>query len=223
MPSTPFSRGESIWAFPVAGEQPTAAELAKAYTGTLEARENIELVLPAAKQGDIGALATLIPQAAGALGITLPSGLLAALGLGAGAYGAYQALGGGEGGGLFGLNVLGGDEFVLAGVPFGGPGLAEPLVPYKEWHISINGTTLQFYRVSTARGSRMFCYNTKTKKWTTWRPQKMAVIGKNLPRHRTLTLLRRNLRRHTADAKTILRLTAPKALKQPYHGGRRRK
>jgi len=141
----------------------------------------------------------------------LPGWLISALGIAAAGYGIYQALGGGEGEGLFGLNVLGGDDTTMAGVPFGGPGLAEPTVPYKEWHITTNGVTLQFYRVSTARGTRMFCYNTNTQKWSTWIPTKMAVIGKNLPSHRTITRLRRYLGRHTADAKTILKLTNPTA------------
>lgn len=156
----------------------------------------------------------VIPAALGALGLTLPGWLAAIIGVAGAGYGAYQALGGGEGGGLFGLNVLGGDEFTTGGVEFGGPGLPEPKAPYKEWSVTINGTRLQFYRVSTPRGTKMFCYNTKTKKWSHWIPQKMAVIGKNLPTHRTLVRLRRNLKKHTADARTILKLTAPKSLKE---------
>jgi len=181
-------------------------------------------------QAGIGGLAALIPGAIGALpgalgalGLSLPAWLAAILGVGVAGYGAYQALGGGEGGGLFGLNVLGGDQSMLGGVPFGGPGLAEPLLPYKEWHITINGVTLQFYSVKTARGRKMFCYNTKTKEWSHWTPQKMAVIGKNMPTHRAMVRLRHNLHRHTADARQILKITSPKSLRTPArHYGHRR-
>jgi len=165
----------------------------------------------------IPAALAAIPASLAALGISLPASIVTALGLAGAGYGVYQALGGGEGGGLFGTNILGGDESVFDGVPFGGPGLPEPLLPYKEWHITTNGTTLQFYRVSTERGTKMFCYNTKTKKWTTWRPQKMAVIGKNMPGHRTLFRLRHYLAKQSADAKTILKITSPKSLRQPHH------
>ncbi|GAI05254.1 unnamed protein product, partial [marine sediment metagenome] len=64
-----------------------------------------------------------IPAVAAAAGVTLPAWLPALAGVAAAGYGAYQALGGGEGGGLFGLNVLGGDEFAMGGLEFGGPGL----------------------------------------------------------------------------------------------------
>ncbi|GAI23933.1 unnamed protein product, partial [marine sediment metagenome] len=84
-----------------------------------------------------------IPAAAGALGLTLPAWLAGILGVAAAGYAGYQALGGGEGGGLFGLNVLGGDEFEMGGLEFGGPGLPEPLAPYTEWRVG----NKQFYYV----------------------------------------------------------------------------
>ncbi|GAI26847.1 unnamed protein product [marine sediment metagenome] len=84
-----------------------------------------------------------IPAAAAAAGISLPAWLAPALGIAAAGYAGYQALGGGEGGGLFGLNVLGGDEFAMGGLEFGGPGLAEPLAPYTEWRVG----NKQFYYV----------------------------------------------------------------------------
>ena len=166
-----------------------------------------------------------IAPAVGALGIAMPAWLTAILGAAAIGYGGYQALGGGEGGGLFGLNILGGDEFTMGGLEFGGPGLPEPLQPYSEWHIG----NKQFYYVPQYNPSGSFkhakiaMYNRDTKKWKTWTLPKphLAVIGKNMPRHQMLTRLRRNLKRHTADAKTILKLTSPQSL-ESYHkpGGR---
>lgn len=49
-----------------------------------------------------------------------------------------------------------------------------------------------------------------------------AHIGKNLPSHKQITRLRRNLHRHVADAKTILRLASPGSLKGARRGGGRR-
>jgi hypothetical protein len=102
------------------------------------------------------------------------------------------------------------------GVPFGGPGLAEPGKPYllKEWHIRMDSKegdfSLQFYLTQTATGrKRIFMYNTRTQVWKTWVPPKLAVIGKNMPSHRMITRLRHNLKRHSDDAKTILKLTNP--------------
>ncbi|GAH94978.1 unnamed protein product [marine sediment metagenome] len=155
-----------------------------------------------------------IPAAAAAAGIALPAWLLAALGIAGAGYAGYQALGGGEGGGLFGLNILGGDEFQLGGLEFGGPGLPEPTAPYSEWHVG----NKQFYYVpvySDRTGkflhAKVAMYNRDTKKWKVWTLPKpmLAVIGKNHPSHRMLTRLRHNLRRHTADAKTILQVASP--------------
>ena len=156
-------------------------------------------------------------SALSALGITIPPALLAAIGAVGAGYAAFQALGGGEGGGLFGLNLLGGDDFTLGGVEFGGPGLSEPTVPYKEWRAGDK----QFYFVKTYTksgayaGGKVFMYNSTKKIWKYWRLPKphLAVIGKNMPRHQMIVRLRKNLSRHTADAKSILRLTSPKSLR----------
>jgi len=120
---------------------------------------------------------------------------------------AGAALGGALGGGDEGQEVIG-------GVPLGGPGLAEPpaRMVLKEWHISTQRGDLQFYLVQTPRGKRIFMYNTRTKSWKSWLPPRLSVIGKNLPSHKMIVRLRRNLKRHTADAKTILQLTSPQTL-----------
>jgi len=164
-------------------------------------------------QGSLLGVGAIAP-ALGALGLTVPAGLAAILGIGAAGYAGYQALGGGEGGGLFGMNILGGDEFALGGLEFGGPGLPEPTAPYTEWHTG----NKQFYYVpqySPTTGkflrAKVAMYNKDTKKWKVWTLPKphLAVIGKNAPSHRMLTRLRHNLRRHTADAKTILQVASP--------------
>ncbi len=164
-----------------------------------------------------------VPAIAGALGVSLPGWILGALGVAGAGYAGYQALGGGEGGGLFGLNILGGDEFTRGGLEFGGPGLPEPLAPYTEWRAG----NKQFYHVpqytSTGKsaGAKIAMYDRDTKKWKVWRLPKphLAVIGKNMPRHQMIVRLRKNLSRHTADAKTILKLTSPKSLATPQHRG----
>ncbi|MCK5644776.1 MAG: hypothetical protein KAJ19_28510 [Gammaproteobacteria bacterium] len=173
----------------------------------------------------VGALAPI----AGAAGIAMPAWLTAVLAAGAAGYAGYQALGGGEGGGLFGLNVLGGDEFQMGGLEFGGPGLPEPTAPYTEWragnkqfyYIRVDSpTTGKFLRAKVAM------YNRDTGKWKVWTLPKphLAVIGKNAPSHRMLTRLRHNLRRHTADAKTILQVSSPAyyAKMSGYHKHHRR-
>jgi len=175
-----------------------------------------------------GALAA-IPAAAGALGISLPAGILAALGIGGAIYGGLQALGLGEGGGLFDNNLLGGDDFTLGGLEFGGPGLPEPMQPYTEWHSG----NKQFYYVpqytptGKFRNAKVAMYNRDTKRWKVWTLPKphLAVIGKNAPSHRMLTRLRQNLRRHTADAKTVLAVASPAyyAKMNGYYKKRRRR
>ena len=168
-----------------------------------------------------------IAPAAAAAGIVLPAWLLAILGIAGAGYAGYQALGGGEGGGLFGLNVLGGDEFQMGGVEFGGPGLPGPTDPYTGGQVPIKGGRLQYYymkRYTSAgnyRGMKIAMYNTVTKKWKVWNLPKpsLAVIGKNYPRHQMLTRLRRNLKRHTADAKTLLRIAQPSALESTRKAG----
>lgn len=158
--------------------------------------------------------AGLIPAALGAAGIATPAWLLAALGIAGAGYGIYQALGGGEGGGIGGINLLGGDTTYRNGIPFGGPGLAEPPASMllKEWHVNYDWGRLQYYLVQMpTRGRKIACYNTRTKRWKIWNfnPPHLAVIGKNMPSHKNLTRLRRNLKRHGADARTILKLVSP--------------
>jgi len=101
-------------------------------------------------------------------------------------------------------------------VPLGGPGLPEPGKPYliKEWHITYPKGRSQFYLVQNAAGRRYIMrYNVwnKTWKWWAWRKPAIAVIGKNMPSHKMLTRLRRNMKRHGADARTILKITNPVA------------
>ena len=167
--------------------------------------------LPAMLAAPLAAFPGVVPAIAGIAGV-------AAAGIGI-----AQALGFGEGGGLFGLNILGGDEFTQGGLEFGGPGLPEPLAPYTEWRAG----NKQFYHVpqytSTGKsaGAKIAMYNRDTKRWKVWRLPKphLAVIGKNMPRHQMIVRLRKNLMRHTADAKTILKLTSPGSLSKPQHRG----
>jgi len=162
------------------------------------------------------AIASVIPAVLGAAGISVPAALTGIIGAGVAGYGALQALGLGEGGGLFGMNILGGDETMVSGVPLGGPGLAEPpaRMVVKEWRAN----QAQFYLLTDGR---IAVYSRTKRRWKVYRPQKMAVIGKNMPSHRNLTRLRRNLKRHTDDAKTILKITSPGSLAKPkrhhYH------
>jgi len=177
------------------------------------------------KSAGLPAIAPVVGAISGALGLTMPAWLAAILGVGAAGYAGYQALGGGEGGGLFDNNLLGGDDFTMGGVEFGGPGLAEPLQPYSEWHVG----NKQFYHMSqyTAAGkysgAKVAMYNKDTKKWKVWHLPKphLAIIGKNMPSHRMLTRLRRNMKRQTADAKTILKITQPSALESTRRPGGR--
>ncbi len=174
-----------------------------------------------------GGIGGLIPGALGALG-----GLGGALGtigaVGAGLYGILQGMGLGEGEGLFGLDLLGGDTQYVGGIPIGGPGLAEPGkdILIKEWHVQYDGFRLQYYLVNKPGTKRRYImlYNTKTKVWKSWpwRTPHLAVIGKNMPSHKNLTRLRRNLKRHTDDAKTILKLVSPGSL-ATRSGGRPRR
>lgn len=168
--------------------------------------------------GIAGALTKYLPGALKALGIGGTAGTIATGA--AGLYGILQGLGLGEGGGLFGLNLLGGDDFVLGGVPFGGPGLAEPpsRMVLKEWQA--NGS--QFYQLTNGK---IAVYSRSKRRWKVYRPQKLAVIGKKMPSHRMVTRLRRNLKRHSADARTILQITSPKSLRaaRRHYGYRRHK
>lgn len=157
---------------------------------------------------------------------TTGGGLATLVGVGSALYGLYQALGGGEGEGLFGLDIFGGDSQSVGGVELGGPGLAEPSADMveKEWHVNYDWGTLQYYLVRLASGrKKILLYNTKTKKWKAWawRTPRLAVIGKNMPSHKMITRLRRNLKKHSADARTILRMTSPTSLAS-YSKKRRR-
>lgn len=129
-----------------------------------------------------------------------------------------QALGLGEGGGIGGLNLFGGDNFTLGGVQFGGPGLPEPPANQvvKEWRANNS----QFYLLTNGK---IAVYSRTKRRWKVYRPQKLAVIGKKMPSHRMVTRLRRNLKKQTADARTILQITSPNSLKKKrYHYARRR-
>jgi hypothetical protein len=144
----------------------------------------------------------------------------------------------GEGGGIGGINLLGGDVGTIPGtdIGLGGPGLPEPgpgtgWALQKEWHVNYSWGTLQYYLIQKF-GSKGYAnryialYNTKTKQWKAWRwkPPTLAVIGKNMPRHQMMVRLRRNLARHSADARQLLAITSPRSLKQTrhYYGKRRR-
>ena len=106
----------------------------------------------------------------------------------------------------------------VGSIPLGGPGLAEPPAQWvvKEWHRRIDSRdgdfTLQYYLVKPpGRAYRILMYNTRTRAWKSWGMPRPAVIGKNMPSHKMLTRLRRNLSKHGADAKTILKITNPTA------------
>ena len=165
-------------------------------------------------------MAGAIPIGPGGLlagaGRYLPAALAGLGGLFAGA----QALGLGEGEGLFGVDVFGGapQQAAPGGVPFVGPGLREPAAEYvvKEWKRRIDSRegdyNLQFYLVKPpGRAYRIYMYSQRTRGWKSWALPRPAVIGKNMPSHRMLTRLRRNLKKHAADAKTILQVASPTA------------
>ena len=112
--------------------------------------------------------------------------------------------------------ALFGDGAVGAPWWFEGPFLEEPPSEFlvKEWHRTIDAADgdfrLQYYLVKLPnRPYRIWMYNTKTKVWKSWGIPKPAVIGKNMPSHKMLTRLRRNLKKHAADAKTILMVAQP--------------
>ncbi len=165
-----------------------------------------------------------VPAALAAVGGAVPA-LAGIAGAGAALFGIAQGLGLGEGEGIFGLDVLGGDTQYLNGIPLGGPGLAEPpaSMVLKEWHVSYSGFRLQYYLVQMPRGGRRIAmYNTRTKRWKSWpwRTPHLAVIGKNMPSHKQLTRLKRNMKRHRADAQTIMKLTGGMP-GQDHHGKHR--
>lgn len=128
----------------------------------------------------------------------------------------------------WGLFQNGGNQPQPYGVPFGGPGLKEPGGKYllKEWHLRQDSKEgdfdLQFYLTQNDRGTkRVFMYNQRTKAWKSWPMPRLAVIGKNMPSHRMITRLRRNLKRQQADATTILKLVAPNKLESTRKPGGR--
>ena len=161
----------------------------------------------------------LIPGAIGLISKVWP--WLMGLGAGAGIAGML-----GEGGEVVPTGGAGGVvPGTQYGVPFGGPGLAEPGKPYllKEWHIRFDSKEgdfeCQYYltQIPGRKGKRIFMYNQRTKAWSTWTPPRLAVIGKNMPSHRMLSRLRGNLSRQTKDATLVLKLTAPHRLAKPKH------
>lgn len=204
---------------------PIAVSGAAGGTTTVQNTQGTQAIGPAA----VTAAVPLLQELLAALGIGgSAAGALATVGgVAAAGYGAAQALGLGEGGGLFGNNLLGGDDFELGGVQFGGPGLSEPLVPYKEW--KVGNTQMyaipQYTSTGKYRGMKVFAYNTVKKTWKYWfmRKPSLAIIGKNLPSHRNLVRLRHNLMRHKHDAVTILKLTSPNSLRTPRRSYRRRR
>lgn len=180
------------------------------------------LIGPTLGSPDVPAVLGAVPAVASALGISLPAGITAGLGAAGAIYGVLQALGLGEGGGLFGNNLLGGDTTTVGGVPMGGPGLPEPQGGWtivREWPIGDNKRG--YYITKPGANGRLLrkgaIVDLRTKQWRVWnwpRPR-LAVIGKNMPRHQMIVRLRKNLMRHTHDAKTILKLTSPASLKGP--------
>ena len=181
---------------------------------------------PAGGAGQPGQIGTAVLGGLSALGIAIPEPITTALGLAGAAYLGAQAFGLGEGEGIFGIDLFGGDNQRIPGTPIelGGPGLAEPgpgtgWMLLKEWHVRHDDFRLQYYLVqkigSVGKYSNRWIamYNTKTGAWKAWRfkPPQLAVIGKNMPRHQMLTRLRKNLSRHKTDAKTVLRYTDPLA------------
>jgi len=175
-------------------------------------------LIPVAATG-IAALVKAFPALAGILG---KAGTIA--GIAGGAYGLLQGLGLGQGEGLFGLDPLGGDTQYQGNIPLGGPGLAEPPAQYviKEWSRDTAAGRVQYYRVQMPNMKKPVTlgYYTKYRKWVRFKAPHLAVIGKGLPSHRQLTRLRRNLVRHSADARTILKITSPKSLRAPRRGRR---
>ncbi len=97
-------------------------------------------------------------------------------GYGAVGYGAAQVLGLGEGGGVGGVNILGGQEGMIPGsmVPLGGPGLPEPpgYMIAKQW--TANGA--QFYMLLDGR---IAVYSVKKRRWKLYRPARNLVISRN--------------------------------------------
>ncbi len=140
---------------------------------------------------------------------------------GAALFAGAQALGLGQGEGVLGVDLFPGDgqqQIEPGGVPFVGPGLREPSAEYvvKEWRRRVDSRdgdyNLQFYLVKMpGRAYRIYMYSQRTRGWKSWGMPRPAVIGKNMPSHKMLTRLRRNLKKQAADAKTILQVASPTA------------
>lgn len=165
-----------------------------------------------------GALGGGAAQGAAAAGATVPEAAL------------LGAAGAGTGYALERLFGEGGDENAI-GEPwwFEGPGLYEPPaeVLVKEWKRRIDSKdgdyNLQYYLVKRpGRQYEIYMYSQRTRMWKHWYMPKPAVIGKNMPSHKMLTRLRRNLKRHKDDAKTILKLTDPTFMAKAQGTYRRR-
>jgi len=189
--ATPFLTPEGIRAIPlVQAPQPKAPQ---------PVPQQYEL-----KEAGFGAL---IPALLGLVGQAIPavSRYLPAIGAVAGGVALGKLFGDDD------ADIVPGPE---TPVPLGGPGLPEPGKPYliKEWHITYPKGRAQFYLVQKPNGRRYIMrYNTwdKTWKWWAWKKPALAVVGKSMPSHKMLTRLRRNLKRHVADAKTILSVASP--------------
>lgn len=209
MPASPASSGQH-------GE--TGGEVSSDYIRQIA----LSQVKPASLLPAVVGGGAAIPAALAGIGAAIPA-LAGVVGVAGAVYGGLQALGLGEGEGLFGMDLLGGDTQYQAGIPFGGPGLAEPPAQWvvKEWHVNYSGFKLQYYLVQMPSGGRKIAmYSTKTGKWKVWpwRKPHLAVIGKNMPSHKQLTRLKRNLVRHSADARTLLKLTSPGSLASGRRG-----
>lgn len=162
--------------------------------------------------------AAMVPAAGAGLAGTLGT----VLGAAGAAYGLYQALGGGEGGGLFGLNILGGDILNVGGVTLSGPGVPEPSPSITEAHWK-DRLGRHYYRVRVNGRRKTLTYDPSSNRWWVIKKPYLAVIGKNMPRHKTIVRLRKLLSKQSADARTILRITSPTSLKGYYKSrGKRR-
>ena len=188
------------------GNIPAALGIIGAVTPGAVGREYYEQAGAQASQAGYGALA--------AIPALMKIGSKVAPFLGAAFAGASVA-------GIFGDEGAPGTEIQPSGgtpAPLQGPGLKEPGSPYllKEWHVSYPKGRIQYYLVQRmslngAVSKYIMMYKTwdKTWKWWKWRAPHLAVIGKNMPSHKMITRLRRNLKRHKDDARTITQLTDP--------------
>lgn len=216
-PSTMTPSGQlAAFSAQVGGYEPPVGAGTMAGVGVVGPVSSASGGVPQVAEGVIGGLS--------ALGIAIPEPITTALGIAGLGYLGLQALGLGEGGGIGGNNLLGGDVSTIPGtdIKLGGPGLAEPgpgtgWALLKEWHVNYSWGRLQYYLIqkigSKGKNTNRYIalYNTRTREWKAWRfkPPQLAVIGKNMPRHQMLTRLRRNLSRHKADARTVLKFADP--------------